>query len=481
MKNLQKKNILSFIISSFIFLFFNFSAKSQGPNSFADLAEKLLPSVVNISATKIIETRANSFNFNFPPGSPFEDLFKEFDKNGVPQKRKTQSLGSGFVIDKDGTIITCNHVIQGAEGILVKFINGKQYEAKLVGSDPTSDIAVLKIKTKDNLQSVSLGDSDKARVGDWVLAIGNPFGLGGTVTAGIVSARNRDINLGKYDDFIQTDASINQGNSGGPLFNVDGQVIGINSAILSQTGGSVGIGFAIPSNLAKHNIEQLIKFGEIKRGFIGVRIQEVTKEIADSLGLSNEEGALIASITANGPASKAGLEAGDVILEFDNKKIENMRKLPRVVADTPIGQNVAIKIWRNKQLITKQITVEKLTEEKVSKNKLTRQNSGNSYQSIFIKELKIKIRDITDDDVKQRPNLENIQGVYISDVEGLSPLAQIGIKSGDIIVAVANIKINNLTSFQDQFKNQLKRNQNSILLTILDKDNQSRFVGVKIK
>ncbi len=481
MKNLQKKNILSFIISSFIFLFFNFSAKSQGPNSFADLAEKLLPSVVNISATKIIETRANSFNFNFPPGSPFEDLFKEFDKNGVPQKRKTQSLGSGFVIDKDGTIITCNHVIQGAEGILVKFINGKQYEAKLVGSDPTSDIAVLKIKTKDNLQSVSLGDSDKARVGDWVLAIGNPFGLGGTVTAGIVSARNRDINLGKYDDFIQTDASINQGNSGGPLFNVDGQVIGINSAILSQTGGSVGIGFAIPSNLAKHNIEQLIKFGEIKRGFIGVRIQEVTKEIADSLGLSNEEGALIASITANGPASKAGLEAGDVILEFDNKKIENMRKLPRVVADTPIGQNVAIKIWRNKQLITKQITVEKLTEEKVSKNKLTRQNSGNSYQSIFIKELKIKIRDITDDDVKQRPNLENIQGVYISDVEGLSPLAQIGIKAGDIIVAVANIKINNLTSFQDQFKNQLKRNQNSILLTILDKDNQSRFVGVKIK
>ena len=481
MKNLQKKNILSFIISSFIFLFFNFSAKSQGPNSFADLAEKLLPSVVNISATKIIETRANSFNFNFPPGSPFEDLFKEFDKNGVPQKRKTQSLGSGFVIDKDGTIITCNHVIQGAEGILVKFINGKQYEAKLVGSDPTSDIAVLKIKTKDNLQSVSLGDSDKARVGDWVLAIGNPFGLGGTVTAGIVSARNRDINLGKYDDFIQTDASINQGNSGGPLFNVDGQVIGINSAILSQTGGSVGIGFAIPSNLAKHNIEQLIKFGEIKRGFIGVRIQEVTKEIADSLGLSNEEGALIASITANGPASKAGLEAGDVILEFDNKKIENMRKLPRVVADTPIGQNVAIKIWRNKQLITKQITVEKLTEEKVSKNKLTRQNSGNSYQSIFIKELKIKIRDITDDDVKQRRNLENIQGVYISDVEGLSPLAQIGIKAGDIIVAVANIKINNLTSFQDQFKNQLKRNQNSILLTILDKDNQSRFVGVKIK
>lgn len=451
------------------------------PIEVADLAEKLLPSVVNISATKIIETRANSFNFNFPPGSPFEDLFKEFDKNGVPQKRKTQSLGSGFVIDKDGTIITCNHVIQGAEGILVKFINGKQYEAKLVGSDPTSDIAVLKIKTKDNLQSVSLGDSDKARVGDWVLAIGNPFGLGGTVTAGIVSARNRDINLGKYDDFIQTDASINQGNSGGPLFNVDGQVIGINSAILSQTGGSVGIGFAIPSNLAKHNIEQLIKFGEIKRGFIGVRIQEVTKEIADSLGLSNEEGALIASITANGPASKAGLEAGDVILEFDNKKIENMRKLPRVVADTPIGQNVAIKIWRNKQLITKQITVEKLTEEKVSKNKLTRQNSGNSYQSIFIKELKIKIRDITDDDVKQRPNLENIQGVYISDVEGLSPLAQIGIKSGDIIVAVANIKINNLTSFQDQFKNQLKRNQNSILLTILDKDNQSRFVGVKIK
>ena len=281
------KNFKKFLLIIFcnILLITNLNSK-EVPDSFADLVEKLIPSVVNISATRVIETRSqNPFPFQFPPGHPFEDLFKDFDRGGSPQKRKSQALGSGFIIDKAGIIITNNHVIQSAEGIFVKLTNGKEYEAKVLGTDPTSDIAVIKITTKDNLKAVSFGDSDRARVGDWVVAIGNPFGLGGTVTAGIISARNRDISLGRYDDFIQTDAAINVGNSGGPLFNLKGEVVGINSAILSNSGGSVGIGFAIPSNLAKNVIDQIINTGEIKRGYIGVRIQEVTKEIADSLGL----------------------------------------------------------------------------------------------------------------------------------------------------------------------------------------------------
>ncbi|MFN5132673.1 MAG: Do family serine endopeptidase, partial [Candidatus Fonsibacter sp.] len=356
------KNFKSFLLIIFfnILLITNLNSK-EVPDSFADLVEKLTPSVVNISATRVVETRSqNPFPFQFPPGHPFEDLFKDFDRGGSPQKRKSQALGSGFIIDKAGIIITNNHVIQSAEGIFVKLTNGKEYEAKVLGTDPTSDIAVIKITTKDILKAVSFGDSDKARVGDWVVAIGNPFGLGGTVTAGIISARNRDISLGRYDDFIQTDAAINVGNSGGPLFNLKGEVVGINSAILSNSGGSVGIGFAIPSNLAKNVIDQIINTGEIKRGYIGVRIQEVTKEIADSLGLKNVEGALISSVATDGPANKAGILAGDVILEFNNIKVENYRRLQKIVAETPIGKNVDVKIWRNKQIISRNIKVARL-------------------------------------------------------------------------------------------------------------------------
>jgi serine protease Do len=360
------KSFKKFLLIIFcnILLVTNLNSK-EAPDSFADLVEKLIPSVVNISATRVIETRPqNPFPFQFPPGHPFEDLFKDFDRGGTPQKRKTQSLGSGFIIDKEGIIITNNHVIQSAEGIFVKLTNGKEYEAKVLGADPTSDIAVIKINTKDNLKAVTFADSDKARVGDWVVAIGNPFGLGGTVTAGIISARNRDISLGKYDDFIQTDASINQGNSGGPLFNIKGEVVGINSAILSNSGGSVGIGFAIPANFAKNVVKQITEFGEIKRGYIGVRIQEVTKEIADSLGLKSQEGALVSSASVGGPADKAGIEAGDIILEFNNKKVDNMRKLPKIVADTPIGKSVEVKVWRNKKILTKNITVTRLRRDK---------------------------------------------------------------------------------------------------------------------
>ncbi|NBV93370.1 MAG: Do family serine endopeptidase, partial [Proteobacteria bacterium] len=428
---------------------------------------------------RVVETRSqNPFPFQFPPGHPFEDLFKDFDRGGSPQKRKTQSLGSGFIIDKEGIIITNNHVIQSAEGIFVKLTNGKEYEAKVLGTDPTSDIAVIKINTKDSLKAVTFADSDKARVGDWVIAIGNPFGLGGTVTAGIISARNRDISLGKYDDFIQTDAPINQGNSGGPLFNIKGEVVGINSAILSNSGGSVGIGFAIPANFANNVVKQITEFGEIKRGYIGVRIQEVTKEIADSLGLKSQEGALVSSATAGGPADKAGIESGDIILEFNNKKVDNMRKLPKIVADTRVGQSVEVKIWRNKKILTKNITVTRLEEASEYKNENSKQVAPSA---ITIKELGIKIRNINNQDVEKKPNLKDKKGVYILEISGDSPLALLPVKEGEIIIAVANIPVSNVKNFEDQFKKEIKKNTNSVLLTILDSNNQSKFIGVKIK
>jgi serine protease Do len=471
------KKFLLIIFCNILFIT-NLNSK-EVPDSFADLVEKLIPSVVNISATRVIETRSqNPFPFQFPPGHPFEDLFKDFDRGGSPQKRKTQSLGSGFIIDKEGIIITNNHVIQSAEGIFVKLTNGKEYEAKVLGTDPTSDIAVIKINTKDSLKAVTFADSDKARVGDWVIAIGNPFGLGGTVTAGIISARNRDISLGKYDDFIQTDAPINQGNSGGPLFNIKGEVVGINSAILSNSGGSVGIGFAIPANFANNVVKQITEFGEIKRGYIGVRIQEVTKEIADSLGLKSQEGALVSSATAGGPADKAGIESGDIILEFNNKKVDNMRKLPKIVADTRVGQSVEVKIWRNKKILTKNITVTRLEEASEYKNENSKQVAPSA---ITIKELGIKIRNINNQDVEKKPNLKDKKGVYILEISGDSPLALLPVKEGEIIIAVANIPVSNVKNFEDQFKKEIKKNTNSVLLTILDSNNQSKFIGVKIK
>ena len=346
-----------------ILIFLNFSLLSNAravPESFADLAEGLMPSVVNISTTQTVKTTSNQFPFQFPPGSPFEEMFKDFQR---PTERKASSLGSGFIIKEDGMVITNNHVIAGADDIVVK-VNSKEYKAKVIGSDPYMDIAVLKMETKDKFQTVAFGNSDKARVGDWVVAIGNPFGLGGTVTSGIISARNRDINLTRYDDFIQTDASINQGNSGGPLFNMNGDVIGINTAIISPSGASSGIGFAIPANYASTIIDQLIKYGETKRGWLGVRIQEVTKEIATVAGLNEPKGAFIGGVSEGSPAEKGGMKNGDIVLEFDGQKIKTMRNLPKVVANTKPNKRVAIKVWRDKKLITLRLTLGRMESAK---------------------------------------------------------------------------------------------------------------------
>ena len=387
-----------------------------------------MPSVVNISTTQIVRTNNNQFPFQFPPGSPFGEMFKDFDR---PTERQASSLGSGFIINENGTVVTNNRIISGADDILVK-VGDKEYKAKVIGADPYMDIAVLKMETKDLFKTVNFGDSDKARVGDWAVAIGNPFGLGGTVTAGIISARNRDINLTRYDDFIQTDASINQGNSGGPLFNLKGEVIGINTAIIAPgQSGSIGIGFAIPANAASNVIDQLIKFGETKRGWLGVRIQEVTKEIAEVEKLKKPQGALVASVGENSPADKAGIKAGDIILNFDGKKIDTMRTLPKVVATTKVGKSVELKIWRNKKLISKRLILGRLESSEEFKEKKTKIIKKEED----IESLKISVREVNDKDISSRNLNKKTTGVVITEIRSRSPLSNL-LSVNDIIIEI---------------------------------------------
>ena len=458
-----------------IVLFLNLNILSFAnaiPNSFADLAEKLMPSVVYISTTQTVKTNGRQFPFQFPPGSPFGEMFKDFER---PTERKASALGSGFIIKKDGIVITNNHVIANAEDILVR-VGEKEYKAKLVGADPYMDIAVLKMETKDKFETVEFGDSDTARVGDWAVAIGNPFGLGGTVTAGIISARNRDINLTRYDDFIQTDASINQGNSGGPLFNLKGEVIGINTAIIAPgQSGSIGIGFAIPANAASNVIDQLIKFGETKRGWLGVRIQEVTKEIADVEKLKKPAGALVASVGQNSPADKAGIKAGDIILEFDGKKIDTMRTLPKVVANTKVGKSVELKVWRDKKSIKKRLTLGRLESSEEFKEKKTKTVKKENE----IETLKITVRDITSEDISSRNLKKNIKGVVIVGITNRSPLANL-LNVNDIIIEVQKTPVKNSADLNKIVDRIFKKGEKTLLLTIINNNNRRRYLGVKI-
>jgi|TARA_B100001057_G_scaffold452391_1_gene496215 serine protease Do len=462
------KKIIYFV---FVLNFIAFPVKAV-PDSFADLAEKLMPSVVNISTTQTVKTTTNQLPFQFPPGSPFGEMFKDFER---PTERKASALGSGFIIKDNGTVITNNHVIANAEDILVK-VGDKEYKAKLIGADPYMDIAVLKMETKDKFQTVKFGDSDTARVGDWAVAIGNPFGLGGTVTAGIVSARNRDINLTRYDDFIQTDASINQGNSGGPLFNLKGEVIGINTAIIAPgQSGSIGIGFAIPANAASNVIDQLIEFGETKRGWLGVRIQEVTKEIADVEKLKKPAGALVASVGQNSPADKAGIKAGDIILEFDGKKIDTMRTLPKVVANTKVGKSVELKIWRNKKSISKRLILGRLESSEEFKEKKTK----TVKKDIEIDSLKITVRDITKKDITSRNLKENTKGVVIVSIANQSPLANL-LSINDIIIEVQKNPVKNSSDLNKIVDGIFKKGEKTLLLKIINNNNRKRYLGVKI-
>ena len=457
-----------------LFVSFNICSKTiakDAPASFADLAERLMPSVVNISTTTTVTTRSNPFPFQFPPGSPFEDMFKDF---GTPQERKTSALGSGFIISEDGIVVTNNHVIEGAEDVYVRVNGDREFKAKILGADPGMDLAVLKMESDQKFVPVKFGDSDKARIGDWVLAIGNPFGLGGTVTAGIISARNRSIGLSRYEDFIQTDASINQGNSGGPLFNMDGDVVGINTAILGQS-GSIGIGFSIPSNSAKRVINQLIEFGETKRGWLGVRIQTVTKEIAEVEKLDKPRGALVASVAEGSPSDKGGIKPGDIILEFDGKPIKEMGELPKIVAQTDVGKNVDVKIWRNKREITKVITLGRLETSEDFKQKTI---ITEKPKEVEIEGLKVTVRLIDKKDIEDRQLPRNTTGVLITKIAEDSPVNYL--QTGDIIVEAQKKKIKSVDDLRDIVQKAINSNQKTILLAIYNNQNQRRYIGVKL-
>ena len=464
---------INIFILSIVFIFvFSLNSNSQNtPGSFANLAERLMPSVVNISTTTIIKTQTNPFPFQFPPGSPFEDMFKEF---GTPQERQSSALGSGFIIDEKGIVVTNNHVISDAEDIIVRVNGDKEFKATVIGADPLSDIAVLQLDTKDKFIPVKFGNSDKARIGDWVIAIGNPFGLGGTVTSGIISARNRSIGLSRYEDYIQTDASINSGNSGGPLFDMNGDVIGINTAILGRN-GSIGIGFSIPSNSAKIVIEQLIEFGETKRGWLGVRIQDVTKEIAEVERLDEPRGALVASVAQNSPSEKAGVKAGDIILEFNGEKIRQMKELPIIVARTEVGKRVKVKIWRDKKEIIKIITLGRL--ETSEDFKVSEKNE--SPKETEIVSLKISVRDLTNEDIKNRNLPNQTRGLVITKVESDSPLFN-SIEANSIILEAQKKKIKSANDLKQAVNQVLKSNQKTILLVIYNSQNQRRYIGIKL-
>ena len=467
-KNLK---IILIVLHSVVLLNISASAKTV-PDSFADLAEKLMPSVVNISTTQTIKTNVNPFPFQFPPGSPFEDMFKEF---GTPQERKATFLGSGFIINKKGIVVTNNHVIQDAEDIFVRVNGDQEYKAKVLGADPLSDVAVLEIISDHEFIPVKFGNSDKARIGDWVIAIGNPFGLGGTVTTGIISARNREIGLSRYEDYIQTDASINVGNSGGPLFNLNGDVIGINTAILGS--GSIGIGFAIPSNSASAVIDQLLEFGETKRGWLGVRIQEVTKEIADVEKLDKPKGALVASVSEGSPSDKAGIKSGDIILEFDGKEIDTMRTLPKIVAKTKVGKSVIVKIWRNKKLISKKVKLGRL--ESSSDFKAEKNEDNRKLDSIRIDNLKIAVRELTKNDINKRKLPAETKGLVITSIDIDSPVNYLEVNN--IIIEVQKKKIFSVKSLNDIINNVLNSSESTLLIVIYNNQNQRRYLGVKLK
>jgi serine protease Do len=491
------------------------SAK-PAPDGFADLAAKLLPAVVNISSTQTIKAGQDSGDDDaptlpgnrgggggnggnggnratpdvpqFPPGSPFEQFFKDFlnrnrqgqGQGGAPDAtpRQQTSLGSGFIVDPSGLVVTNHHVIDNADTVTVTLQDGTNFKAEIVGQDTKTDLALLRIKSDKPLPSVKFGDSDKTRVGDWVLAIGNPFGLGGSVTAGILSARARDINSGPYDDFLQTDASINRGNSGGPMFNMDGDVIGINTAIYSPSGGSIGIGFAIPAGLAKPVIDQLRDYGHPRRGWLGVNIQNVNDEIAESLGLDKPKGALIASVHEGGPAQVAGIQPGDVVLMFDGKPINDMKELPRAVAETAIDKSVKVMVWRKRNEVDLDVKVGELKEDTQVASTAPKQEKPQAPINT-VKALGLSLANLTPE-LRDRFGLAaDINGVVITDIDNGGPSADKGMKAGDVVVEVAQDDVKTTDQILGKVDEAKKAGRKSVLL-LVDRQGDLRFVAVKI-
>ena len=456
----------------------------SAPDSFADIVEKLLPAVVNISTSQIVKKNNNRRGLEipqFPPGSPFEEFFREFFDRRRPDAptRRATSLGSGFVVDAAGYVVTNNHVIAEADEIEVIFQDKTTLKATVVGRDAKTDLALLKVETDKKLTAVKWGDSDETRVGDWIIAIGNPFGLGSTVTAGILSARARNINAGPYDDVLQTDASINRGNSGGPMFNTDGQVIGVNTAIFSPTGGSIGIGFAIPSILAEGVISQLREFGRTRRAWLGVRIQSVTEEIAESLGLDDARGALVASVTKGGP-SEGKIKPGDVVLRFDGRPVSESRRLPRMVAlQTKVGKEVAVVVWRGGKKVTVKVTLAELEQAEAALAKAPDGDDAGDGKPVEVEALGLTVTAITAD-MRARYELgDESVGVVIVKVATASAAAEKGIRPGDVIVEIGQQEVAGPADFAAKVAAAAEAKRRSVLL-LLERDGNLRFVALRV-
>ncbi|KQZ19096.1 serine protease [Mesorhizobium sp. Root552] len=466
----------------------------NGPASVADLAEGLLGAVVNISTSQTVKGTEGPGAVpmpQLPEGSPFQDFFDEFFKDRGGERgggsQKVQSLGSGFVIDAEqGFVVTNNHVIADADDIEVNFSDGVTLKAELVGTDTKTDIAVLKVDPKGHkLTAVKFGDSNNMRIGDWVMAIGNPFGLGGTVTVGIISARNRDINSGPYDDFIQTDAAINRGNSGGPLFNMNGEVIGINTAIISPSGGSIGIGFSIPSQLAVGVVDQLREFGETRRGWLGVRIQPVTDDIAESLGMKSAKGALIAGVIKGGPVDNGTIQPGDVVKSFDGKEIDEMRDLPRIVAESPVGKAVDVVIVRKGVEQTVKVTLGRLEdgEKLASSEEGSSEEDGGSEQDKAVATasvLGMTIGELNDETRSKFGIAADVNGVVVTEVAKDSAAAERGVQAGEVITEIAQESVSTPKDVMDRIGALKEQGRKNALLMLASKSGELRFVTIRM-
>lgn len=457
-------------------------SQAQGaPDTFADLAEMVSPSVVNITTSSIVATATDRTPM-VPEGSPFEEFFRDFmDRNGqgggADRPRRSEALGSGFVISEDGYIVTNNHVIEGADEINIEFFDGKQLAAQLVGTDPKTDIAVLKV-TADDLPYVAFGDSDEMRVGDWVMAMGNPLGQGFSVSAGIVSARGRELS-GTYDDFLQTDAAINKGNSGGPLFNLDGDVVGVNTAILSPSGGSIGIGFSMASNVVIKVVDQLREFGETRRGWLGVKIQDVTPDVAEAMNLSVEAGALITDVP-EGPARDAGLLSGDVIITFNGQDISDVRDLTRTVADSPIGQEVPVVVLRGGDEVTVPVNLGRREEAEgdVQPASSDAPDAPDTPQEVQL--LGLTVQPMTDEIAKSLNLPAGSEGLVIMDVDAASDAAGKGLAAGDVVVEAGQQKVTSLEDLQARITAASDEGRQSILL-LIRREGNPRFVALSLQ
>jgi serine protease Do len=459
------------------------TAQQQGPQSVAPIAERLIDAVVNISTTQVAKGPEGVPLPKVPKGSPFEEFFEDFfNKKGgriPPSERKVSSLGSGFVIDgKEGLVVTNNHVIEGADEIIVNFHDGSKLKVdKILGRDTKTDIALLKVTPKKPLVAASFGSSADLKVGDWVMAIGNPFGLGGTVTVGIISAKQRDINAGPYDDFLQTDAAINKGNSGGPLFNMDGNVIGVNTAIISPTGGSIGIGFAVPADTVTAVVTQLKEHGEVKRGWLGVKIQSISEDIAESLGVPENVGALVAGVTPDSPAAKAGIEAGDVILKFDGKDVTTMRGLPKLVAQTPINKSAEVEVLRQGQKKTLTVAVGELEEDE-DKPELNNSKKEEEQKPDSTAVLGLTLLPLTDEMRSKFSFDAKLKGVLVVEIDPNSAAASKNIKAGDVITEAQQQAVDSPDDIQAAVDKVKKTGGKSVLLLVEDAKGDTRFVAI---